>query len=76
MDLPVLVRVYANLNGLAKSLRLSKVIQYDDDMRVFAETFTNSRWEFDFVNVGHGKENADSKLRSKIDTRKEESESG
>jgi hypothetical protein len=35
-----------------------------DDMRIFAEKFTNSRAEFDFVNVGRGKENADSKMRS------------
>ncbi|KAJ9133167.1 C-x8-C-x5-C-x3-H type zinc finger protein [Pleurostoma richardsiae] len=66
MDLPVLVRVYANLNGLAKALRLSNVIEHDDNMQVFAETFTNSRWELDFVNVGHGKENADSKLRKML----------
>ncbi|KAI2468359.1 hypothetical protein F4781DRAFT_398549 [Annulohypoxylon bovei var. microspora] len=62
-DLPILVRVYANLNDLSKSLRLSRVIDFDDDMRLFAERFTNSRAEFDFVNVGKGKENADSKIR-------------
>ncbi|KAI0888006.1 uncharacterized protein GGS22DRAFT_154795 [Annulohypoxylon maeteangense] len=62
-DIPILVRVYANLMDLSKSLRLSRVIDYDDDMRLFAERFTNSRAEFDFVNVGKGKENADSKIR-------------
>ncbi|KAI0839785.1 hypothetical protein F5Y06DRAFT_264605 [Hypoxylon sp. FL0890] len=62
-DIPILVRVYANLNDLSKSLRLSRVIDYDEDMRLFAERFTNSRAEFDFVNVGKGKENADSKIR-------------
>ncbi|KAI1455033.1 hypothetical protein F4805DRAFT_437214 [Annulohypoxylon moriforme] len=62
-DIPILVRVYANLNDLSRSLRLSRVIDYDDDMRLFAERFTNSRAEFDFVNVGKGKENADSKIR-------------
>ncbi|KAI1801937.1 hypothetical protein F4811DRAFT_563599 [Daldinia bambusicola] len=62
-DIPILVRVYANLNDLSKSLRLSRIIEYDDDMRLFAERFTNSRADFDFVNVGKGKENADSKIR-------------
>ncbi|KAI1380364.1 hypothetical protein F4677DRAFT_406576 [Hypoxylon crocopeplum] len=62
-DIPILVRVYANLNDLSKSLRMSRIIEYDEDMRLFAERFTNSRADFDFVNVGKGKENADSKIR-------------
>lgn len=62
-DVSIIVRVYANLNDLSKSLRLSHVITSDDDMRLFAERFTNSRADFDFVNVGKGKENADSKIR-------------
>ncbi|OTB09539.1 hypothetical protein M426DRAFT_316088 [Hypoxylon sp. CI-4A] len=62
-DIPILVRVYANLNDLSKSLRLSRVINYDEDMQIFAERFTNSRADFDFINVGKGKENADSKIR-------------
>lgn len=51
-DIPILIRVYANLNGLATSLRLSGVIYRDEDMKVFAEQLTNSRTEVDFVNVG------------------------
>ncbi|KAI0022861.1 hypothetical protein F4780DRAFT_769528 [Xylariomycetidae sp. FL0641] len=62
-DHPIVCRVYANLNDLSKSLRLSHVIESDDSMRLFAESFTNSRADFDFVNVGKGKENADSKMR-------------
>ncbi|KAI1258110.1 hypothetical protein MGN70_001157 [Eutypa lata] len=62
-DVSIIVRVYANLNDLSKSLRLSHVIYSDDEMRLFAERFTNSRADFDFVNVGKGKENADSKIR-------------
>ena len=62
-DVSIVVRVYANLNDLSKSLRLSHVINSDDDMKTFAERFTNSRADFDFVNVGKGKENADSKIR-------------
>lgn len=62
-DIPILARVYANLNDLSKSLRMSRIIEYDEEMRVFAERFTNSRADFDFINVGKGKENADSKIR-------------
>lgn len=64
-DIPVLVRVYANLNDLSKSLRMSQIIQSDDHMRQFTEKFTNSSADIDFVNVGKGKENADSKIRRK-----------
>jgi hypothetical protein len=66
VNLPILVRVFANVNDLARSLRLSNVIESADDMRTFAEQFTNSRAEFDFINVGRGKENADSKMRSEF----------
>jgi hypothetical protein len=62
--IPIVVRIFVNLNGLAKSLCSSNVIESEDNMRTFAELFTNSRAEFDFVNVGRGKENADCKMRS------------
>jgi hypothetical protein len=51
-DIPIFIRVYANLNGLSQSLRLSRVIEKDEDMKLFAEHLTNSRTEVDFVNVG------------------------
>ncbi|KAK9793567.1 hypothetical protein SCARD494_06151 [Seiridium cardinale] len=65
-DIPIHIRVYANLNGLAQSLRMSRIIDRDEDMKFFAEQFTNSRTEVDFVNVGRGKENADSKIRKML----------
>lgn len=66
MNIPIFVRIFANLNGLAKSLHRSSVIAAPDDMRTFAEQFTISRAEFDFINVGHGKENADYKMTSEF----------
>ncbi|KAI0973284.1 hypothetical protein F4678DRAFT_23933 [Xylaria arbuscula] len=66
-DMPILVRVYANINDLARSLRMSGVIDYDDSLRVFAEQFTNTYADCDFINVGKGKENADSKIRRLLD---------
>ncbi|KAI1275583.1 hypothetical protein F5Y07DRAFT_369727 [Xylaria sp. FL0933] len=66
-DMPILVRVYANINDLARSLRLSGVIDFDESLRVFAEQFTNSYADCDFINVGKGKENTDSKIRRLLD---------
>lgn len=51
-DIPILIRVYANLNGLAQSLRFSRVIDRDEDMKLFAEQLTSTRTDVDFVNVG------------------------
>lgn len=45
---------------------MSGVIDADDNLRVFAEQFTNTHPDFDFINVGKGKENTDSKIRSKF----------
>ncbi|RYC65081.1 hypothetical protein CHU98_g1082 [Xylaria longipes] len=66
-DIPILVRVYANINDLARSLRFSGVIDADDSLRIFAEQFTNTYADCDFINVGKGKENADSKIRRLLD---------
>ncbi|KAI1816528.1 hypothetical protein GGS20DRAFT_537304 [Poronia punctata] len=62
-DIPIIVRVYANVNDLARSLRLSGVTDQDDSLRLFAQNFTNTTADFDFINVGKGKENTDSKIR-------------
>ena len=61
----IIVRVFAHIKGLGKALVESKVIPVVECMSTFAEKFTNSCAEFDFVNVGWGKENADSKIRRK-----------
>ncbi|KAI1741416.1 hypothetical protein F4680DRAFT_64558 [Xylaria scruposa] len=66
-DIPIIVRVYANINDLARSLRYSGVIDTDESLRIFAEQFTNSYADCDFINVGKGKENADSKIRRLLD---------
>ncbi|KAI0394228.1 hypothetical protein F5Y17DRAFT_428778 [Xylariaceae sp. FL0594] len=66
-DVPIIVRAYANVNDLAKSLRLSGVVDHEDRLRTFVENFTNTTADFDFTNVGRGKENADSKIRKLLD---------
>jgi len=62
-DASVVVHVWANLGGLAKVLVHDGSIGATDHMSEFAEGFSRNRAEFNFVNVGRGKENADNKLR-------------
>lgn len=45
---------------------MSGVIDFDDNLRIFAEQFTNTHADGDFINVGKGKENTDSKIRSQF----------
>lgn len=68
-DVPILVRIYANLNGLARTLQENNIIRSEEDLYRFAERFTNSHPEVEFINVGSGKENADSKMNSKFSKR-------
>lgn len=66
-DVPIIARVFTNVQGLATTLVRCSVIDADDKFFNFTERFTNSCAEFDFINVGRGKENADSKVRSMFD---------
>lgn len=63
-DLTIFARVFANVKDLAHSLRLSGIVNEDKFLK-FVTNFTNARGEFDFVDVGSGKENADAKIRRK-----------
>ncbi|KAJ6145571.1 hypothetical protein N7470_009466 [Penicillium chermesinum] len=65
-NITILVRIFANMNDLARTLHLSRVISGRSDLSTFAEQFTTSRGEYDFINVGPGKENADSKMRDML----------
>ncbi|KAJ5247328.1 hypothetical protein N7468_002311 [Penicillium chermesinum] len=68
-NITILVRIFANMNDLARTLHLSRVISGRSDLSTFAEQFTTSRGEYDFINVGPGKENADSKMRGNFQDR-------
>ncbi|KAJ6779452.1 hypothetical protein PWT90_00757 [Aphanocladium album] len=54
-DTQIIAKVVANCGGLARTL--------NNDFRDFAVGFTQGNAAFDFVDVGHGKERADSKIR-------------
>jgi len=62
-DTPVVVKIWANLGGLTNALHKDGSVKTRFQMSEFAEHFSRSRAEFDFINVGRGKENADMKMR-------------
>jgi len=64
--IPILVNVYANRQGLAKTLYEADSIQSKDHLDYFFCTCSQSLPLFHFIDCGHGKERADAKLRGKF----------
>ncbi|KAL8904692.1 MAG: hypothetical protein Q9171_006960 [Xanthocarpia ochracea] len=63
MNWKIIVRVYANLEGLLKKYAY---IDFDEEkkaLRQFVAGFTQSQPLFDFVDAGEGKERADHKIK-------------
>lgn len=46
------------------------VLDNPEDLREFTLGFTQGKASFDFIDVGHGKERADSKIRGMLPSRK------
>lgn len=65
IGIPIVVRIYANLQGLAKLVSANAIIVYTK-MLEFPSRFNFECDSFDFVDVGWNKEAADSKIRSKL----------
>ena len=61
----ILVKAYANLDGLGAALQRKRIIQDKDQLRAFAAGFSSRHPFFDFVDVGPGKERADVKVRGR-----------
>lgn len=57
------IRVYANVEGLAKAYRANDILPADGSMAAFIQGFNKMSPLCDFVDVGHGKECSDVKLR-------------
>ncbi|EFX04029.1 ccch zinc finger DNA-binding protein [Grosmannia clavigera kw1407] len=64
-NIEVVATVYANLAGLAGAMRRAGWLASTDLMRDFTQGFTQTKASFDFIDVGYGKERADSKIRGK-----------
>lgn len=61
-DYRIVVRIYANIKGLADVLVRAGVIKHNSELEEFARGFTRSDTLFDFVDVGGGKDRADVKI--------------
>ena len=67
----VLCAIYANIGGLAKAMVRDGVIDDALQMEEFVRGFNQSNGPFDFIDVGYGKERADTKLQGESDTASE-----
>lgn len=63
--LDILVKAFANLEGLAIALVRDGRLKDVSQLRAFATGFSSRRAFFDFVDVGAGKERADNKIRGR-----------
>ena len=61
-DCKIVARIYANVRGLAETCYKAGIVDKPSRVEDFARGFTRSKHLFDFVDVGSGKERADTKL--------------
>lgn len=64
-NVEVIAKVCANLAGLTKALIREGALDNYDEFHDFTLGFTQGKASFDFIDVGHGKERADSKIKGK-----------
>ncbi|KAM0651513.1 hypothetical protein ACHAO3_003695 [Verticillium nonalfalfae] len=62
-EVEIVAKVCANLTGLARAMRRDGCIEAEFDLKDFALGFTQAKAHFDFIDVGYGKERADSKIK-------------
>ncbi|KFA81901.1 hypothetical protein S40288_01676 [Stachybotrys chartarum IBT 40288] len=62
-DVEVVARVVANLQGLSRAMQRDGCIDNVSELKDFTLGFTQAKASFDFVDVGYGKERADSKIK-------------
>lgn len=62
-DLDIVVRAYANIKDLKSACGKKGMMNKEADLNAFVHGFNQRRGLFDFVDVGHGKEEADNKIR-------------
>jgi hypothetical protein len=65
-DTEVIAKVCANVSGLGKAMKRDGCLENPEDLRDFTLGFTQGKASFDFVDVGHGKERADSKIKGLV----------
>ncbi|KAL7821393.1 hypothetical protein V8C44DRAFT_7815 [Trichoderma aethiopicum] len=62
-DMEIVAKVVANLSGLGKAMQRDGCIDNPSLLKDFTLGFTQAKASFDYIDVGHGKERADSKIR-------------
>jgi len=62
-DTEVMCKICANVSGLGKAMIRDGSLDNADQLRDFTLGFTQGKASFDFIDVGHGKERADNKLK-------------
>ncbi|KAH7155021.1 hypothetical protein B0J13DRAFT_521187 [Dactylonectria estremocensis] len=62
-ELEIVARVFANVSGLGKAMLRDGCLDNSADFKEFTLGFTQAKASFDFIDVGYGKERADSKIK-------------
>ncbi|KAI0156502.1 hypothetical protein GGR57DRAFT_463599 [Xylariaceae sp. FL1272] len=62
----IVVKIVANVANLNKNLRLSGSVYNDVDLPEFITGFNQGKASFDFVDIGYGKERAESKIKETV----------
>ncbi|KAL7944453.1 hypothetical protein V8C42DRAFT_89007 [Trichoderma barbatum] len=62
-DLEIVAKVVANLAGLGKAMQRDGCVDNPSLLKDFTLGFTQAKATFDYIDVGYGKERADSKIK-------------
>lgn len=62
-EVEIVAKVVANVGGLARAMKRDGSLENDADLKDFSLGFTQCMASFDFVDIGYGKERADSKIK-------------
>jgi hypothetical protein len=65
-EVEVIANVYANQHGLANAMLRDGCLEDLESFRGFVVGFTQGKASFNFIDVGHGKERADSKIKGML----------
>jgi len=64
-EVEIMAKIVANLSGLARAMRRDGSVEDESYVRDFFLGFSQAKATFDFVDVGYGKERADSKIKGR-----------
>jgi hypothetical protein len=62
-SMPIMIKAFANADGLAPLLVRAKLLKSPESLTSFAKGFSQARDASDFVLVGSGKDRADEKIK-------------